>query len=240
MSTLTQATSTTDIIKLDQQTPGFTKMKERLDDTNWVVWCELIRRIFAICGVEPYVYGQIKCPDPAVDRQMAEVWHTNDMYAQILIVSNISKNQMVHVARLDTAAAIWASLRAIHETKDYGSAIALQHGLFELRAMEGSDIVEHLSQLKQQWEGLNILDSPSFHILDIQFKTLITSSLPPTWDIFTEPYMGGRIDAIETDPKKTHEFSGVYWGHQGGIAPSQELHCCNHTADNVCHHAFSC
>jgi len=46
-------------------------MKERLDDTNWVVWRELIRRIFAICDVEPYVYGQLKCPDSAVDRQMA-------------------------------------------------------------------------------------------------------------------------------------------------------------------------
>ena len=90
--------------------------------------------------------------------------HANDMYAQILIVSNISKGQMVHVAR-------------------YGSAIALQHGLFELRAAEGSDIVEHLTQLKQRWERLNVLDSHSFHIPDIQFKTLIASSLPSTWDV---------------------------------------------------------
>ena len=187
-------------------------MKEQLDDTNWVVWHELIRCIFAICNVEPYVYGQLKCPDPAVDRQMAEASHANDMYAQILIVSNISKGQMVHVARLNTASEIWTSLRAIHETKDYGSAIALQCGLFELRAKEGGDIIKHLTQLKQQWEHLNILDSPRFHIPDIQFKTLIASSLPATWDVFTEPYMGGRIDVVETDPKKlmsSQEFIGA-------------------------------
>jgi hypothetical protein len=134
------------------------------------------------------------------------------MYAQILIVSNITKGQMVHVARLNTASEIWTSLRAIHETKDYGSAIAIQRGLFELRAKEGSDIAEHLTQLKQQWERLNVLDSPSFHIPDLQFKTLIASSLPSSWDVFTEPYMGGRIDAIETDPKKlmsSQEFIGA-------------------------------
>jgi len=75
-------------------------------------------------------------------QQLTAKWRTNDMYAQILIVSNISKGQMVHVARLDTAAVIWASLRAIHETKDY---IAIQRGLFELRANEGSDIVLNLN-----------------------------------------------------------------------------------------------
>lgn len=152
LSTITQVTpgNLATITKIEHRNSSITKMKERLDDTNWVVWRELIHRIFAICDVEPYVYGQLKCPDSAVDRQMAEVWRTNDMYAQILIVSNISKGQMVHVARLDTAATIWASLRAIHKTKDYGSAIALQRGLFELQANEGSDIVDHLTQLKQQ------------------------------------------------------------------------------------------
>ena len=211
MSPATQA-APGNITKIEHLNSSITKMKDRLNETNWVVWRELIRRIFALCGAEPYVYGQLKCPDPDVDRQMAEVWHTNDMYAQILIVSNISKGQMVHVARLNTASEIWASLRAIHETKDYGSAIALQRGLFELRAAEGADIVEHLTQLKQRWERLNVLDSPSFHIPDIQFKTLIASSLPSTWDVFTEPYMGGRIDAIETDPKKlmsSQEFIGA-------------------------------
>ena len=86
------------ITKIDHLNSSITKMKDRLDETNWVVWRELIRRIFALCGAEPYVYGHLECPDPAVDRQMAEVWHANDMYAQILIVSNISKGQMVHVA----------------------------------------------------------------------------------------------------------------------------------------------
>ena len=93
LSTITQATPRipVTIIKIEYRNFSIMKMKEQLDDTNWVVWCELICHIFMICDIEPYVYGQLKCPDLAVDHQMVEVWHTNDMYAQILIVSNISK-----------------------------------------------------------------------------------------------------------------------------------------------------
>jgi len=174
-------------------------------------------------------------------QQLTAKWRTNDMYAQILIVSNISKGQMVHVARLDTAAVIWASLRAIHETKDY---IAIQRGLFELRANEESDIADHLTQLKQQWERPNVLDSPSFHIPDIQFKTLIASSLPSNWDVFTEPYMGGRIDVIETDPKKlmsSQECIGAIKEeylrrkNRTGVPPQQTSYASSHSLADRLH-----
>jgi len=49
---------------------------------------------------------------------------------------------------------------------------------------------------------LNVLDNEDFRITDIQFKTIIASSLPPSWDAFTEPYVGRRQGTIETDPKK--------------------------------------
>ena len=160
--------------------------------------------------MEPYVYDQLKCPDPAVDSQKAVVWHANDMYAQILIVSNIAKDQMVHVAWLNTAHEIWTSLRAIHKTKDYSSAIALQCGLFEQHCQEGGDVVAHLTKIKQQWERVNVIDNPKLHIGDLQFKMMITTSLPASWDAFTKPYMGGHIDAVETDPKKL--MSSQVWG----------------------------
>ena len=107
MSTVTQ--TATPIVKIEQVKASFTKMKDWLDNTNWVVWRELIRCIFTVCGAEPYVYRQIKCPDLAVDCQMAEIWHMNDMYAQVLIVSNISKGQMVHVVRATVGSEVEAS-----------------------------------------------------------------------------------------------------------------------------------
>jgi len=186
-------------------------MKEPLDDSNWVVWRERIHRIFRLAGVELYVYGNLPKPDPA-DPANYCIWDTNDVYAQILITNNIAKDQMVHVTRLDTAHEIWHSLMAIHETKDYQIAITIQRALFRKCASDGDDIVEHLTELKKLWERLNVLDDGNFHITDMQFKTIIASSLSPTWDIFTEPYVGRRVGVAKNNPKKQtsfQEFIGI-------------------------------
>jgi hypothetical protein len=119
---------------------------------------------------------------------------------------------MVHVTRLNTAHAIWQSLQAIHETRDYQIAISIQRTLFRRCASDGDDIIDHLTQLKRDWERLNIIDDSDFRVTDIQFKTIIASSLPPSWDTFTEPYVGRRVGIVEVDPKKlssSQQFIGI-------------------------------
>ena len=113
------------IKKLDHVHASITKMEDPLDDTNWMIWHERIHHIFSICGIDPYVYGKLEHPDPALDPEITTTWDINDMYAQIIITNNISKDQIVHVTRLDTAHKIWKSLEAIHKTKDYQIAIAI-------------------------------------------------------------------------------------------------------------------
>jgi hypothetical protein len=73
---------------------------------------------------------------------------------------------------LNTAHEIWRSLEAIHETKDYQVAIAIQHTLFRECASDGDDITTHLGQLKKHWERLNVPDDADFRITDTQFKTI--------------------------------------------------------------------
>jgi len=77
---------------------NITKMLEPLNDTNWVVWCERIRRLFLLSGAEPYVYGTLKRPNSATSPNLA-IWIKNDVYAQILIMNNITMGQMVHVSQ---------------------------------------------------------------------------------------------------------------------------------------------
>jgi len=209
---MAQAQTVPLIKKLDHVHASITKMKDPLDDTNWMIWREHIRRIFSICGIDHYVYSKLERPDLAIDPEITTTWDINDMYAQIIITNNISKDQMVHVTRLDTVHKIWKSLEAIHETRDYQIAIAIQCTLFRQCASDGDDITEHLTQLKRKWEQLNVLDDADFCISDIRFKTIIASSLPPSWDTFTEPYVGRRIGATENDPKKltsSQEFIGI-------------------------------
>jgi len=179
-SSVSNVSQATIIKKLNIANSSITKMKEPLDDVNWVVWREQIRRIFRLCGVEPYVYGKLPRLNQATDPVTCDIWDANDVYAQILITNNITKDQMVHATRLNTAFEIWKSLVAIHKTKDYQMAITIQRALFWKCVSDGNDVIEHLMQLKWLWEHLNVLDDSDFRITDIQFKTIIASSLPPS------------------------------------------------------------
>ncbi len=171
--------------------------------TQWTV---------SIISADPYIYRTIPRPDPAIDPDVADIWDKNDIYAQILITGNITKQQMVHISCLNTVHEIWHSLEAIHGTHDHQVAVAIQRTLFGMKANKTDDIPEHLTELKKQWECLNMVDDDDFHISDKQFKTIIASSLPNTWDVFTEPYVGGHKGVVEFNPKKlsgSQEFIGV-------------------------------
>jgi len=56
------------------------------------------------------------------------------------------------------------------------------------------------------------MDDNDFKISDVLFKIIISSSLPLSWDTFTESYVGGRKGITETDPKKlmgSQQFIGI-------------------------------
>src|SRR6266571_3966722 len=62
------------IKKLDHAHSSISKMKKPLNDSNWVVWCERILCIFHLCGIEPYIYGNLKHPDLAIDPETCNIW----------------------------------------------------------------------------------------------------------------------------------------------------------------------
>ena len=56
------------------------------------------------------------------------------------------------------------------------------------------------------------MNEEDFKISDVLFKIIISSSLPLSWDTFTEVYMGGWKGIMETDPKKlmkSQQFIGI-------------------------------
>ena len=56
------------------------------------------------------------------------------------------------------------------------------------------------------------MDDNDFKISDIFFEVILLSSLPESWDTFTEPYVGVHKGVDKNDPKKTvssQEFIGI-------------------------------
>ena len=119
---------------------------------------------------------------------------------------------MINVTHLQTAHNMWTSLEAVHESKGQQYAMAISRSLYRTGAEEGDDLIEHLNKLKEAWEKLSILNNRNFIITDTQFKSIIASLLPLSWDIFTDPYTQDHGDTASKDARtmiSSQEFIGI-------------------------------
>ena len=107
------------------------------------------------------------------------------------------------------------------------TTIGIIQNLYRTSAKEGDNISEHLNKLRRYWERINLMADNDFKISDNQFKVLISSSLPTSWDIFTEGYVGHRRDVPETDPKKLMSSQQFI-----GIIKEEAIHCTARRAES--------
>ena len=59
----------------------------------------------------------------------------------------------------------------------------------EIRATEGTNILEHLSKLKKNWDKLTLFSDHNKLMGDAFFKRVIAQSLPRSWNAFTNPFV---------------------------------------------------
>ena len=94
------------------------KLVEPLDERNWSIWKEHIKRAFCLCGVEGYANGTIKCLNNA-DAEQASNWDYNNNYTQFIIINNIASSEMVHIGQCTMAHEIWLNLEAMDKLKGH-------------------------------------------------------------------------------------------------------------------------
>jgi hypothetical protein len=145
---------------------------------------------FKLCGVVGYIYGDVKRPNPALDPVSADNWDFNNTYAARIIFSNLTALQEIHVSQDCSAHKMWDNLEAIHEVTGHPTIINYIRLLFKCNMEEGDDIIEHLLNLKVTFKQIHVLSNEEeFRISDLFFKVIISSSLPPSWDNYTQAYI---------------------------------------------------
>ena len=82
---------------------------------------------------------------------------------------------------------MWEALHIIHEPHGNQSIISTKHALYDTVASDGMDVVAHLNELCLIWERLTLAGEL---ISENEFKVLVASSLPKSWDFFTQGYLG--------------------------------------------------
>lgn len=182
---------------------AITRTNNPLNETNWTVWRKKITYMLEMCGVDEYVRGVVKQPNRDIDLEGARAWAFNDTYAKLLITNNIEPDQMIHINQCNTSHEMWECLEAVHESRGHQTIISYIRNLIHTIANEDDNINDHLVKLKRYWERINqIADDDLYKFSDSMFKVIISSSLPPTWDTFMEPYVGGQIGTTDNDQKR--------------------------------------
>ena len=191
--------STIPLIKTREGT--ITKLTgDGLTGLNWVTWHVRMMSLLTLCEIESYVRREIPQPSQDDDPVGHDNWKKNDNYAKHLITQNVADEPLVHIQHSSTSHTAWHNLEAIYEDKSQETAVAVIQTFWHTTAEEGDNISEHLTTLKKYWEHLNLVDDSNFKIPEVQFKIVIISSLPPSWDSFTQPYISVQKDNM-ADPK---------------------------------------
>jgi len=191
-----------------------TKAGELLDSKtkNWTGWAQSMVLLFKLFGIQEYVLGELPYPDPKDDPNSAMNWMYNDTFAQLLITSNISVKERVHTNRCTSAHRMWLSLQSMHKSKSHLILTTHLRMLMNTIAAEDDNITEHLTKLKLSWDQLSLFGDDNYCVSEFLFKHIITSSLPESWDQFTDQYVAGQLDLVDTDPRKhinMQQFIGI-------------------------------
>jgi hypothetical protein len=174
---------------------------DHLTDDNWDEWKERMKQVFRNCGITGYVDGTTKKPSAVQDSYGAGTWDRNDSWAQQVIIQNVTSSQLTHVGSMESAEAMYSTLTVMHENKAHGTVHHVQCLLYETKASDGGDIIKHLDTLKAYRDRINKFPHPDFNISDIRFKSIISGSLPSSWQTFVEPYNSNANDPNDPDPK---------------------------------------
>jgi hypothetical protein len=132
---------------------------------------------------------------------VASNWDKNDAWAQQVIIQNVTSLLMNHVRSKPTAFLMFGALVDTHKNKAHQTINHIQMLLYETKASEGDDISKHLNTLKSYRDQLNKFPNSEFHIYNTHFKSIISVSLPTSWQTYVEPYNGNMNDPNDPDPK---------------------------------------
>ena len=108
---------------------------------------------------------------------------------------------MNHVGSKMSAEAMYSALSMTHESRAHLTVTHIQCLLYETKVTVNSDILKHLDTLKSHCNHINQFPNQEFHISDTRFKSIISASLPSSWQHFVEPYNGNANDPNDPDPK---------------------------------------
>jgi hypothetical protein len=177
------------------------KVGEPLKAHNWLPWKARILSIAAAKKLTKYLEGTEQRPTyadatkPTAEETTAlNTWQENDNKARSLLYCNISDGEMMPVLSATTASDIWRKLKAAKEPNTGISKLTARRKLYRTVAEDGMDIAEHIKTMQLIHQELSLM---GVEITDQEFLDILMTSLPESWDNFTNTYATANASGIQ-------------------------------------------
>jgi hypothetical protein len=165
---------------------NFSTLKEQLNENNWSDWTRRIIPVLEVCGVWEYVNGEIAEPDKQTDPISAQNWKSNSNLAKLLVMQNISKDQLQHIDQKLNAAQVWESITSLHQATGFRTGVTWLRTLYSMRVAEDEDILEFINKMKTLIADINAMHDDDLGINDKTFSGILMAALPHAWDQFVD------------------------------------------------------
>ena len=178
----------------------FNNLKDPLTENNWSDWKRRMIPILDVCELWEYANGKIPKPDDTADPDNVRNWQANDKLAKLIILQNISKNQLQHIDQDQSASDIWKTIMSLYQTTGFRTAISYMKELYTMKASDGENIPEFISKMKAIIEDINAMADNDLGINEKSFKGILLASLPASWDQYVDGLQHTRTAGGDPTP----------------------------------------
>lgn len=197
------------------QAPSAYYRIDPLKGDNWLQWKRRVLAVMRDRGLLSVMDGTEKCPvaaDPdkptANETSKIDDWKKKDGQAQTQIELSISDAEMVHILQAKTSTEMWKHLCAVKEPRGALGILGARRRFYRITMEEGGDMIAHIAELRQIQNDVATMGA---EIGEDEFMAVMATSLPESWDAFTQAYFGASGGVSQSGHKNitSYELAAV-------------------------------
>lgn len=121
---------------------------DKLNMVNYVEWAMLMEALLVRKSLWEVVSGAETRPVGSVNSKTVKAWQRKNDEARAEIVLNVESSQLPHVRETD-AAAVWETLKRIHQARGFGTRLSRRRDFFAMRKEERVPMSQWIADVRR-------------------------------------------------------------------------------------------
>jgi hypothetical protein len=171
---------------LTQASIGLHRIAPLRGSDNYNVWRIQMEDILTDLNLYGYPTKTESIPDAkqTMDNDEYVTWLKLDRKALSNIRLRVDGNVLTHIQACKTSADAWDLLASTFQVTGTVGLIDLRRKFFSHRMAESEDIEEHIQQMREWFQQINLIAPGS--VTEVDWIVTLVASLPDSWDAFTQ------------------------------------------------------